>query len=345
CSQLGYMFVAVGMQAYGAGMFHLITHAFFKALLFLGAGSVIHALSGEQDIRHMGGLRRPLRYTFPLLLIGNLALCGIFPFAGFYSKDAILEAAYASHSVVAKPVYLGCMLVAVMTAFYSFRLLFRVFFGAPHPAAAADSHAHHDQDHGHHAAHHPNESPPSMILPLLPLALGAVAGGFLLEPWLLHAVDNFWQDSLVVHAHHESAVPLLIKWAPLLAGLFGIFLAWLFYCAKPTWPAWVARRLSALYELSYHKIYVDELYGWLIVRPLERAGSLFWRLVDVRGIDRLGPNGVAGLTAWLGRVSLRWQSGLVYHYVMAMVMGLMIALSLQAYGQGDIRHLLAGLLR
>jgi len=149
----------------------------------------------------------------------------------------------------------------------------------------------------------------------------------------------------VVHAHHESAVPLLIKWAPLLAGLFGIFLAWLFYCAKPTWPAWVARRLSALYELSYHKIYVDELYGWLIVRPLERAGSLFWRLVDVRGIDRLGPNGVAGLTAWLGRVSLRWQSGLVYHYVMAMVMGLMIALSLQAYGQGDIRHLLAGLLR
>ncbi len=347
CSQLGYMFVAVGLQSYSAGMFHLITHAFFKALLFLGAGSVIHALSGEQDIRHMGGLRRHLRYTFPLLVIGNLALCGIFPFAGFFSKDAILEAAYFSHSVVAFPVYLGCMLVAVMTAFYSFRLLFLVFFGSPRPAESAHgSHDdHHDHGHDHdQGGHHPHESPPSMILPLLPLALGAVAGGFLLEPWLLHAVDNFWQNSLVVHDHHQE-ISMLVKWAPLFAALLGIFLAWVLYIAKPRWPAVIATRLRALYQLSYRKIYVDELYGWLIVRPLERAGGLFWRLVDVRGIDRLGPNGVAGVTAWLGRISLRWQSGLVYHYVIAMVMGLMVALSLQAYGQGDIRHLLAGLLR
>jgi NADH-quinone oxidoreductase subunit L len=183
-----------------------------------------------------------------------------------------------------------------------------------------------------------------MILPLLPLALGAVAGGFLLEPWLLHAVDNFWQNSLVVHDHHQD-ISLLVKWAPLFAALLGIFLAWVLYIAKPRWPAVIAMRLRALYQLSYHKIYVDELYGWLIVRPLERAGTLFWRFVDVRGIDRLGPNGVAGVTAWMGRISLRWQSGLVYHYVIAMVMGLMVALSLQAYGQGDIRHLLAGLLR
>jgi NADH-quinone oxidoreductase subunit L len=216
-------------------MFHLITHAFFKALLFLGAGSVIHALSGEQDIRHMGRLRRQLRYTFPLLVIGNLALCGIFPFAAFSQRMPF----WRPPMPVTPPlpgqfiwVHAGsgddCLLQSPSVIPGILRI----------PAPAESAHGSHDDhpDHGHghgHAAHHPHESPPSMILPLSPLALGAVAGGFLLEPWLLHAIDNSWQNGLVVHDHHQD-IPTLVKWAPLFAALLGIFLAWLLSVAKTT---------------------------------------------------------------------------------------------------------------
>jgi NADH-quinone oxidoreductase subunit L len=336
CSQLGYMFFAAGVGAYNASMFHLVTHAFFKALLFLGAGSVIHAVGGEQDIRRMGGLRRYLPYTYPLFLIGSLALCGIYPFAGYFSKDAILEAAYHSASPVAAFAYVGGLLAAFMTAFYSFRLIIMVFFGEEHGGDA------HGPDHNHSHGH-PHESPLSMLIPLAVLGVGAVVGGTLLEPWFMHDRGGFWQHSLFLHPHEIEGAPFLIRFAPTSAALLGIVLAWLLYVSYPTLPARIAAAIRPLYQLSFHKAYIDELYVCLIVRPLEKLGRLFWR--DDATIDRFGPNGAANLTVLFGKISLRWQSGLVYEYVIAMVIGLMLALSLQAYSGGDIRPLLSLVLR
>jgi len=319
-SQLGYMFFAAGVSAYGASMFHLMTHAFFKALLFLAAGSVIHAMAGEQDMRKMGGLARKIPVTYALMWIGSLALAGIgiegvFGFAGFYSKDMILEAALARGTWFGTLAYLLGLMAAFMTAFYSWRLLFLTFHGKGD--AERLSHAH--------------ESPWIMLAPLVPLALGAVGVGYLAHDWFASAPDSsFWQNTLFVAAGHappeghEAAA--LARFAPLVAALLGIGASWLFYIRQPEKPAQVAARLGRLYRLVLNKYYVDELYDRLFVRTAPRFGAFLWRMGDDKTIDGLGPDGIAALTGWTGGRLRLLQTGYLYHYATLMAIGLILLL-------------------
>jgi NADH-quinone oxidoreductase subunit L len=324
CSQLGYMFFAAGVSAYGAAMFHLFTHAFFKALLFLGAGSVIHAMSGEQDMRKMGGIWRLVPSTYVLMWIGSLALAGIgipevFGFAGFYSKDMILEAAWAAASGVGHVAYWLGIVAAAMTAFYSWRLLFMTFHGAPR----AD----------HEIMHHVHESPMVMILPLVPLALGALVAGYVFFPYFVgDRMAAFWQASLFVLPPHNSIaaahhVPGWVGLAPLILGLAGIALAYLMYIQAPSLPALLAKRFQGLYLLLLNKWYFDELYDYLFVRPAKSLGYGFWKGGDGAVIDGLGPDGVASVTRDLARRAGRLQSGYVYHYAFAMLIGVVLLIS------------------
>ncbi len=319
CSQLGYMFFACGVSAYSAGIFHLLTHGFFKALLFLGAGSVIHAMHHEQDIRKMGGLWKKIPFTFIMMLIGSLALAGFPPFAGFYSKDAILEAAFMSKSEFGHLAFYLGVTAAFLTAFYSWRLLFLVFNGK----SRAD---HHTFDHAH-------EPPLTMLLPLLLLAIGATISGFVGQN-VLHMIsfeNNFFANAIFVQPannileeiHHT---PELIKSLPLILGIVAIALAYLFYIAKPQLPAKLAKSMSLLYKLSFNKWYFDEIYDKIFVQNLKKLGTKLWQFWDNKVIDGLGPNGLANICRILaGRVS-RLQTGYVYHYVLAMSLGVVGAL-------------------
>lgn len=318
-SQLGYMFFALGVSAYSAAIFHLMTHAFFKALLFLGAGSVIHAMSGEQDMRKMGGIWKLIPATYTLMWIGSLALAGIglvgvFGFAGFYSKDLILESAFASHSVIGQFAYYLGVAAAFMTAFYSWRLLIMTFHGKPR----AD----------HHTMEHVHESPLIMLLPLLPLALGAVFAGYVAEEWFAGAErGEFWHNAIFVlqkhdpidHAHH---IPAFYKWLPLIVAIAGIVLAYVFYVVKPKWPASLAQRLGALYRLVFNKYYFDEIYHFVFVRGAQFLGQFFWKKGDTAVIDRFGPDGFAALARKLGEKASAIETGYIYHYAFAMVLGL-----------------------
>ncbi len=319
CSQLGYMFFACGVSAYSAGIFHLLTHGFFKALLFLGAGSVIHAMHHEQDIRKMGGLWKKIPFTFAIMLIGSLALAGFPPFAGFYSKDAILEAAFMSHTEFGKLAFYLGIAAAFLTAFYSWRLLFLVFNGK----TRADKHTF---DHAH-------ESPPTMLIPLLLLAIGATASGFIGQE-VLHMIsfeDNFFANAIFVQPtnhileeiHHT---PTLIKSLPLILGVVAIALAYFLYIAKPQLPAKIAKSLSWLYKLSFNKWYFDEIYDKIFVQQIKKLGTVLWQFWDNKVIDGLGPNGLANSCRVLaGRIS-QIQTGYVYHYVLAMSLGVVGAL-------------------
>lgn len=312
CSQLGYMFFACGVGAYAAAIFHLMTHAFFKALLFLGAGSVIHGMSGEQDMRHMGGIWKKMPYTYAYMWIGSLALAGMPFFAGYYSKDMILEAAFAAGGVGRFAYTLGCA-AALMTAFYSWRLLFMTFHGKPRMSREVMSHVH--------------ESPRNMLLPLVVLALGAILSGYI-GVHLLALVSGeagYWQLSIashkaIEHAHH---VPLWVKLLPLAAGLCGIALAWLLYIKQPALPALLAGRVMPLYRFLLNKWYFDELYEAVFVRNAKRLGRIFWKVGDEEIIDGMGPNGMALMAQiFAGRTS-RLQTGFVYHYAFAMLIGLL----------------------
>ena len=317
-SQLGYMFFALGVSAYSAAMFHLMTHAFFKALLFLGAGSVIHAMSGEQDMRKMGGLWRKIPKTYALMWIGSLALAGIgidgvFGFAGFYSKDAILESAWASATWYGHMAYWLGIATAFLTAFYSWRLLILTFHGV----SRAD---HHTQDHVH-------ESPWVMLLPLLPLAAGSVVAGYYGFDWFVgEGKDHFWGAALRILPEHDTVamahhVEEWVKLSPLGAAVAGILLSYVAYVRFPALPGKCAQAAGGLYRLLFNKYYIDEIYNFLFVRTARRYGEVLWRWGDNMIIDGFGPNGIAALAQRIAIRASALQTGMIYHYAFAMVIG------------------------
>ncbi len=354
CSQLGYMFVGLGVGGYSLGIFHLFTHAFFKALLFLGAGSVINAMHHEQDMRAMGGLRKEIPFTFWMMIIGTLALTGVgipftsIGFAGFVSKDAIIEASYASHRYGAVYAFLCVVIAAGFTSFYSWRLVFMTFFGARGdwsaslPAAAhADAHgqdahghdahghdAHGHDDHGHggadHAAH---ESPPVMLAPLAVLAFGAAFAGIGFRYLFIGGGnEGFWRQSLFVGPYNHileemEHVPALVSLLPTLFMLGGLGIAYYMYLVDRTAPRRLAGAFPALYRFLLNKWYFDELYDFIFVRPAFAIGRLFWKGGDGAIIDGFGPDGVSARVLDVARNSMRLQTGYIYHYAFAMLLG------------------------
>ena len=316
CSQLGYMFFAAGVSAYPAAMFHLTTHAFFKALLFLGAGSVIHAMSDEQDLRNMGGIWRKVPVTYVMMWVGSLALAGFPFFAGFYSKDMILEAAFAAHTNVGNMAFwLGCA-AAFLTAFYSWRLLIMAFHGKPRASAEVMSHVH--------------ESPLVMTLPLFVLALGAVFSGWLgYELFVGHDMAVFWGDSIFIlpehhameHAHH---VPTWVKLLPVLLATSGVLLAVLCYAIWTDIPSVAARLFAPIHRFFFNKWYFDELYDAIFVRPAVRIGSFLWLRGDRDTIDGFGPDGMSAMVMRVSAMAARLQSGFVFHYAFAMLIGVVV---------------------
>jgi NADH-quinone oxidoreductase subunit L len=310
CSQLGYMFVALGVGAYSVGVFHLFTHAFFKALLFLGAGSVIHAIHHEQDIRHMGGLRKKIPLTYWMMVVGTLALTG-FPFtAGFYSKDAIIEAAFAGQNPMATYAFVMTVVAAALTSFYSWRLIFKTFHGEPHD--------HHHYDHAH-------ESPPVMLVPLVVLAAGALVAGILFKSSFVdhEGVEHFFREAIVAgpileRLHH---VPAWVIWSPFVMMVLGLLLSWYFYIRRPDIPESLAARHDLLYRFLLNKWYVDELYDRIFVKPAMWLGRFFWKKGDGWLIDGFGPDGISARVLDVARGAGRVQTGYVYHYAFAMLIG------------------------
>jgi NADH-quinone oxidoreductase subunit L len=322
CSQLGYMFVAMGVGAYSVGMFHLFTHAFFKALLFLGSGSVIIAMHHEQDIRHMGGLRTKLPFTYWTMVVGTLALTGLFPFAGYFSKDAIIEAAYAGNNPAALYAYLMTLGAAGLTSFYSWRLIFKTFHGRPH-------------DERHYQAAH--ESPPTMLIPLFVLALGCVLAGYpFLSIFAGSGVENFFGESLAVGGSNTileqmEHVSTVISVLPSVLMAAGFAVAWLFYIGRPELPVELARQHEVLYRFLLNKWYFDELYDAVIVRPTLWIGRLLWKGGDGWLIDGFGPDGVSALVLDLTRNVVRLQTGYMYHYAFAMLIGVAVFMTWFTY--------------
>jgi NADH-quinone oxidoreductase subunit L len=353
CSQLGYMFFAAGTGAYGAAMFHLLTHAFFKALLFLGAGSVIHAMHHEQDMRYYGGLRKHIPLTFWAMMAGTLAITGVGivgvgGFAGFYSKDAIIEAAFASHSSFHMYAFGIGVLAALLTSFYSWRLMFLTFFGTPRWAqsehiqhAMHDHGDHHEHAHDHaHDAHidgtagyHPHESPLPMLIPLGVLTLGAVFAGFVFHGGFIDAETGkaFWANSTLffnehlMHAMHE--VPLWVKLSSTVAMLTGSLVAYVMYQLSKDAPQRLATAFAPLYRFFLNKWYFDELYDAVFVRPAFWFGRLFWKQGDIGIIDRFGPNGSAAVVSFGSKLAVKMQSGYLYTYALVMLLGLVTAVS------------------
>ncbi len=322
CSQLGYMFAALGLRAYSTGIFHLFTHAFFKALLFLGAGSVIHALHGEQDLRQMGGLRKAIPFTFAMMLIGTLSLTG-FPYtAGYFSKDAIIEVARASHAPGAEYAFWLLIVVAFLTAFYSWRLIFMAFFGRPRDE---------------HAFEHAHESPPVMTGPLLILSIGALFAGYFFAPYFIEDLyTKFWHGALFTlpdNATSEShpVESLLVKWLPSLMMIGGFVLAYIAYIAAPGLPAWTVRNFRPIHAFLYNKWYFDELYDLIFVRPTRWIARVLWIYGDGAIIDGLGPDGVAARASAIAKRAVRFQTGYVYQYAFVMLIGVAAIVSYFAY--------------
>ncbi len=319
CSQLGYMFVALGLGAYGVAIFHLFTHAFFKALLFLGSGSVIHAMSGEQDMRKMGGLAPHIRKTWILMVIGNLALTGFPLTAGYYSKDAIIESAFAGHSSFA---FTLLVIAAFCTSFYSWRLAFMTFNGK----SRADA----------HTLEHVHESPNVMLVPLYILAAGALLAGILFAPYFIgHEQQLFWgsaiqpQDHVLEEMHH---VPEWVKLSPFIAMVLGFALAFLFYIRDTSLPQKLAAMNWPLYQFLLNKWYFDELYDLIFVRPAMWLGRFLWKKGDGFVIDGMGPDGVSARVIDVTRGVVRLQTGYVYHYAFAMLIGVAALVSWFTFG-------------
>jgi NADH-quinone oxidoreductase subunit L len=312
CSQLGYMFVAMGTGAYSIGMFHLFTHAFFKALLFLGSGSVIVAMHHEQDIRHMGGLKDKIPFTYWTMVIGTLALTGFPLTAGYFSKDAIIEAAYVSTNPMAVYAFGMTVIAAALTAFYSWRLIFLTFHGSPH-----------DPHHYEEA----RESPMVMLIPLGFLAAGAIFAGYpFKELFVGHGVAEFFRDSLkfgpnnhiLEDLHH---IPYLASIAPTVMMAIGFVIAWEFYIRRPELPVELARQQEPLYKFLLNKWYFDEIYDFLLVRPTLWLGRVLWKYGDGWVIDGLGPDGISARVLDVTRGVVRLQTGYLYHYAFAMLIG------------------------
>ncbi|MGY6551953.1 MAG: NADH-quinone oxidoreductase subunit L [Erythrobacter sp.] len=372
CSQLGYMFFAAGVGAYGVAMFHLFTHAFFKALLFLGAGSVIHAMHHEQDMRYYGGLRKAIPFTFYAMLAGTLAITGLgvyhlgIGFAGFWSKDAVLEVAFArGTSISVMSFWLG-VIAALLTSFYSWRLMFLTFWGKPRWAqsehvqhALHDAHGHAEPVHNHakddadnppaqeHAGagnthsvpdpddhegtggYHPHESPASMLVPLGVLTIGAVAAGQVFAPQFLDSAA-FWAGSIFYNENLISAmhdVPYWVKYSALVVMLLGFAGAYLAYIARPDIPGKFVATFGALHNFVFRKWYFDELYDRIFVKPAFALGRFFWQAGDVGIIDRFGPNGVAAVVARGSVAAKRIQTGYLNTYALIMLLGVIAALT------------------
>jgi len=354
CSQLGYMFFAAGVGAYGAAMFHLFTHAFFKALLFLGAGSVIHAMHHEQDMRYYGALRKEIPITFWVMVVGTLAITGVglgpIGFAGFWSKDAILESAWASGSVSGTMAFWLGALAALLTSFYSWRLMFLTFFGEARWGASehiqhAVHHVHEspDEEHGDSAheaglppagtaGYHPHESPLTMLVPIALLALGALLAGQIFHEIFVGAerAPEFWRGTVafsehLAHAAHGS--PQWVKLTPMIVMLIGLWTAWNNYIRTPEAPLIFVRNFPGVYRFVSNKWYFDELFEFLFVRPALWLGRLFWKGGDEGTIDRFGPHGAAYAVDVGNRVTYRFQSGYLYSYALVMLLGLIGAAS------------------
>jgi NADH-quinone oxidoreductase subunit L len=325
CSQLGYMFVAMGVGAYSVGMFHLFTHAFFKALLFLGSGSVITAMHHEQDIRHMGGLKDKLPFTYWAMVIGTLALTGFPLTAGYFSKDAIIEAAFVSKNPMALYAFAMTVIAAALTAFYSWRLIFVTFHGSPH-------------DHHHYSE--ARESPIVMLVPLGFLAAGSVFSGFpFKDVFAGHGVGEFFRESLkfadgnhvLEDMHH---VPYLIAMMPTVMMAVGFMVAWEFYIRRPELPVELARQHEPLYRFLLNKWYFDEIYDFLIVRPTLWLGRVLWKCGDGWLIDGWGPDGVSARVLDVTRGVVRLQTGYLYHYAFAMLIGVAALITWFMFGGG-----------
>jgi NADH-quinone oxidoreductase subunit L len=345
CSQLGYMFAAAGVSAYGNAMFHLFTHAFFKALLFLSAGAVIHSLHHEQDMRKMGGLAKYLPFTWAMMLIGNLALTGVgipvlgIGTSGFYSKDGIINAAFLSGAGMGQYAFWLTLIAAGLTAFYSWRQFLMTFHGPYRPEqhqnlshAGHSAHSHDEpaagDDHGHHGPvklSEVHESPMVMLIPLAVLAAGALFAGFAFDHAFI-GIDagGFWRTSLgAVTGHHgaEAEVPMWVELAPIVLTILGFGIAFYYYVLHPDLPPKMAAKKGVLYTFLYNKWYFDEIYDFLIVRPSMWLGRTLWKIGDGKIIDGLGPDGVAARVLDVTREAVRIQSGYVYHYALAMLAG------------------------
>ncbi len=364
-SQLGYMFFALGVSAYGAAMFHLVTHAFFKALLFLGAGSVIHAVSDEQDMRKMGGLWKKIPITYGLMWIGSLALAGIPPLAGYYSKDIVLEAAWADQTWFGHFAYWAGISAAFMTAFYSWRLILLTFHGEPRASKKVMSHVH--------------ESPAIMLGPLVVLAVGALFAGMVFyqgfvgsashhgeghdvvsaadgahhEDEAAHAEgegdvqdhpqlskDVFWKSAIFVRPENDTVeaahnVPIWVKKMPLVAGVVGIALAYLAYMFFTGVPAIVVRVFKPFHALFFNKWFFDELYNAVFVKTAVLLGNLFWIGGDKNIVDRFGPDGVAKLSDKTGGMMSRFQSGFVFQYAFVMMIAVIGIMSWFVFKAGQ----------
>jgi NADH-quinone oxidoreductase subunit L len=365
CSQLGYMFFAAGVGAYGAAMFHLFTHAFFKALLFLGAGSVIHAMHHEQDMRFYGALRKEIPLTFWAMMIGTLAITGVgvlgvFGFAGFYSKDAIIESAYMAGTTTSGVAFAVGIFAALLTSFYSWRLIFLTFFGKPRWAASEHiQHAVHAHDHGHghdpndpiqehsgddpHAeipgpralpagtgGYHPHESPWTMLVPLAVLSLGAIFAGVAFHGPFIDAVAGaeFWRGSLAFDEHLMEEIhhaPLWVKLAPAFVMIVGFLIALQAYIRNTTIPSRFVGQFGILHNFLLNKWYFDEIYRYAFVIPAFAFGRLFWKAGDEGTINRFGPDGAAALVTGGNRLTARLQSGYLYTYALVMLLGLAAA--------------------
>jgi NADH-quinone oxidoreductase subunit L len=310
CSQLGYMFVAMGVGAYSVGMFHLFTHAFFKALLFLGSGSVIMAMHHEQDIRQMGGLKDKIPVTYWTMVIGTLALTGFPLTAGYFSKDAIIEAAFAGKNPMAIYAFVLTVVAAGLTSFYSWRLIFKTFHGNPRD---------------HHAYDHAHESPLVVLIPLVALAAGSFLAGYPFKEYFAgHHVAEFFRESLkqgsqIIDDMHHA--PLLVVLAPSIAMVIGLLVSYQFYIRRPDIPVRLAEEQPLLYRFLLNKWYFDEVYDFLLVRPTIWLGRLLWKRGDGWVIDGFGPDGVSARVLDVTRNVVRLQTGYLYHYAFAMLIG------------------------
>ncbi len=356
CSQLGYMFAAAGVSAYGAAMFHLFTHAFFKALLFLSAGSVITAMHHEQDMRKMGGIAGRIPYTWTMMLIGNLALTGVgIPFvgigaSGFYSKDGIINATYQAGTGIGTYAFILTLSAALMTSFYSWRQFLMTFHGRyrggeagelPHADAAAHAH---DEPHGDHAHGQPlklesvHEPYWTMLAPLFVLAVGAlIAGGLFQGSFVGEAASGFWHSSVAAIAGAPGAareVPWPVEIAPILLTIAGFAIAWYYYVLHPELPPAMAAKQGMLYVFLYHKWYFDELYDLIVVRPAKRLAYLLWTVGDGTIIDGLGPDGVSARVLNATWAAVRLQSGYVYHYAFVMLAGIVVFITWFLFATG-----------
>lgn len=315
CSQLGYMFFAAGCSAYGAAIFHLFTHAFFKALLFLGAGSVIHAMSGEQDMRNMGGIAKMIPITHALMWIGSLALAGIPLFAGYYSKDLVIESAFASSLGTSQFAFIMGLVVAFLTAFYSWRVLLLTFYDKPRANESVMAHVH--------------ESGLVMLIPLFVLAVGAIFSGYFGYHLMFDNGGEFWGRSIFVLASNDVSeaihhVPLWVKYSPLVLAVSGIGLAYYMYMLNKQLVEVLVERAQLLYKISFNKWFVDELYEGALIKPSLNLGNKFWQTGDGKIIDGFGPDGISALSLRISKSVGRLQTGYVYHYAFAVLLGLIL---------------------